>query len=60
MSQAPASLIDLRATICEATQTCEPPPHGVSVLSLPEDTKRERVLIEYATRSVSRSVRPAR
>jgi hypothetical protein len=47
ISQAPASLIDLRATICEATQTCKPPPHGVSVLSLPEDTKRERLLIEY-------------
>jgi hypothetical protein len=37
----------LRATICEATQTCDPPPHGVSVLSLPEHTKRERVFIEY-------------
>ncbi|MGH8587658.1 MAG: sulfatase-like hydrolase/transferase, partial [Gammaproteobacteria bacterium] len=47
ISQAPASLIDLRATVCEATQTCEPPAHGVSVLSLPEDTKRERVFIEY-------------
>jgi hypothetical protein len=47
ISQAPASLIDLRATICEATQTCDPPPHGVSVLSLPEHAKRERVLIEY-------------
>ena len=47
ISQAPASLIDLRATICEATQTCEPPPYGVSVLSLPEHTKRERVFIEY-------------
>lgn len=47
ISQAPASLIDLRATICEATQTCDPPPHGVSVLSLPEHTKRERVFIEY-------------
>jgi|GEM_PF-3479683 len=47
ISQAPASLIDLRATICEATRTCEPPAHGVSVLSLPEHTKRERVFIEY-------------
>jgi hypothetical protein len=47
ISQAPASLIDLRATICEATQTCEPPSHGISVLSLPEHTKRERVFIEY-------------
>ena len=47
ISQAPASLIDLRATICEATQTCEPPAHGVSVLSLPEHAKRERVLIDY-------------
>jgi hypothetical protein len=47
ISQAPASLIDLRATICEATKTCEAPPHGVSVLSLSEHTKRERVFIEY-------------
>ena len=47
ISQAPASLIDLRATICEATQTCKPPPHGISVLSLPEHAKRERVFIEY-------------
>ena len=47
ISQAPASLIDLRATICEATQTCKPPPHGMSVLSLPEHAKRERVFIEY-------------
>jgi hypothetical protein len=38
---------EVRAAICEATQTCEPPPHGVSVLSLPEHTKRERVFIEY-------------
>jgi arylsulfatase A-like enzyme len=41
ISQAPASLIDLHATICEATQTCKPPPHGVSVLSLPEHTRRD-------------------
>ena len=43
----PASGARGAATICEATQTCEPPPHGVLVLSLPEHAKRERVFIEY-------------
>ena len=47
ISQAPASLIDLRATICEATKTCAPPPDGVSVLSLSEHASRKRSFIDY-------------
>lgn len=47
ISQAPASLIDLRATICEATKTCRPPPDGVSVLSLSEHASRKRTFIAY-------------
>ena len=47
ISQAPASLIDVRATICEAAKICDPPQVGVSVLSLAEGAKRERTFIDY-------------
>lgn len=49
ISQAPASLIDVRATVCEAAKICDPPPAGRSVLSLPEGVPRERQFIEYRT-----------
>ncbi|MGH8471068.1 MAG: sulfatase-like hydrolase/transferase, partial [Gammaproteobacteria bacterium] len=47
VSQAPASLIDVRATVCEAAKICDPPPTGRSVLSLAEDVARERQFIDY-------------
>lgn len=47
ISQAPASLIDVRATICEAAEICDPPTVGVSVLSLAEGVTRERTFIDY-------------
>lgn len=49
ISQAPASLIDVRATVCEAAKICDPPPAGRSVLSLAEGVARERQFIEYRT-----------
>ena len=47
ISQAPASLIDMRATVCEAAKICDPPPAGRSVLSLAEGVARERQFIDY-------------
>ncbi len=54
ISQAPASLIDVRATLCEAAKICDPPPAGRSVLSLAEGVSRERQFIEYRTQIAAR------
>jgi hypothetical protein len=39
--------LDRRATACEATKTCAPPPDGVSVLPLSEHASRKRTFIAY-------------
>lgn len=47
ISQAPVSLLDVRATVCDAARICDPQVVGVSAFELPENASRERMFVDY-------------